>query len=247
MSDSSVATAKPIKNTTPKPCQDNEEIVPVYLKDTYTWSYLDPKNANLLDREPIVKAILFWQHNTLRQAAFSEIEAGSQTLQVAAVYGNFSQHLSQHIGSNGRLKLIDIAPIQVRNTQTKLLNFPQSEVVVADAASLQDEPYDVVLSYFLLHEIPDEYKKRVLDNMLAHIKPGGKLVIVDYHKPHWVHPLKPLVSLIFATLEPFARALWNHPVSHFASEPEKYHWQQETYFGGLYQRVVVQHRNTDLS
>jgi len=215
-------------------------VIPDYLQQTYYWSYLNPRNVNWLDREPIVKAILWWQHNKLRNAAFSEIEPASSVLQVAAVYGDFSKNLAKHIGTDGKLTLIDIAPIQVHNTRIKLAAYPQAEVQLADAVASSDSQYDTVLCYFLLHEIPDDYKTKVIDNLLQQIKPGGKLVIVDYHKPHWAHPIKPITSMVFDTLEPFAKSLWRHTIKEFASHSERYDWQHTTYFGGLYQKVVVQ-------
>ena len=114
-------------------------LVPAYLQDTYYWSYLNPRNVHWLDREPIVHAILWWQHNKLLNAAFSEIAPGSSVLQVAAVYGEFSKKLAAHIGPQGDLKLIDVAPIQVSNTKVKLAAFPNAEVCLADASTIDDE------------------------------------------------------------------------------------------------------------
>ena len=216
--------------------------IPDYLHNTYYWSYLNPRNVNLLDREPIVKSILWWQHNKLRNAALSEIKEASTVLQVAAVYGSFSKILAQHIGEKGELNLIDIAPIQVTNTQAKLSEFPHAKVCLGNAATFDVKAHDVVLCYFLLHEIPDDYKLMVMDNLLKHIKPGGKLILVDYHKPHWAHPMKPIISLVFDTLEPFAKTLWRKPLRDLCSNAEQYDWQQTTFFGGLYQKVVVQHK-----
>jgi ubiquinone/menaquinone biosynthesis C-methylase UbiE len=217
--------------------------VPAYLYETYYWSYLNPRNVSWLDREIVVKLILWGQHNKLRSVAFSEIKPGSSVLQTAAVYGNFSKVLAKKIGPDGELKLTDVAPIQVANTKIKLADYPQAEVCLADAATMTDKAYDVVLCYLLLHEVPDDYKLRVMDNLLHHMKPDGKLVIVDYHKPHWAHPLKLITSLVFDTLEPFAKTLWHKPIRALASEPERYDWQQDTFFGGLFQRVVVQHKS----
>lgn len=239
----SISPAPPLKVVSNKVDGNSATTVPEYLQEVYYWGYLNPRNVNWLDREPIVKAILWWQHNKLRRAAFSEIEPGSSVLQVAAVYGDFSKDLADHIGADGRLKLIDVAPIQVSNTKVKLAGHPQAEVVLADASTLKDEAYDVVLCYFLLHEIPDDYKVKVLDNLLGHLKPDGKLVIVDYHKPHWSHPMKPILSVVFDKLEPFAKTLWRKQIRELASEPEHYSWKYDTYFGGLFQRVVVQHKS----
>jgi ubiquinone/menaquinone biosynthesis C-methylase UbiE len=224
--------------TSPKASSGNISI-PDYLKDTYYWSYLNPNNTAFLDQEWIVKLILWGQHNKLRQAAFSEIQAGVSVLQTAAVYGEFSKALSEHISSQGKLKVIDVAEIQVELTSQKLKDFTHAQVKLADASTFTDKPYDVVLCYFLLHEIPDEVKTKVLNNLLRHINPNGKLVIVDYHKPHILHPIRPITSLVFKFLEPFARTLWKKSLEELTSESEKYDWHKQNYFGGLFQKVVI--------
>lgn len=216
--------------------------VPDYLSKVYHWSYLHPRNVPWLDNERIVKLILWWQHNALRQAAFHEIKAGDSVLQAAAVYGQFSVELAKLLGSSGSLDLIDVAPIQVSLTREKLNGQNNARVHLADASSYDQGHFDVVLSYFLLHEVPDDYKTKILDNLLQRVKPGGKLVIVDYHKPFWAHPLKPVMSLVFDFLEPFAKSFWRHPVQHFCTHADDYHWQHEAFFGGLYQKVTVTRR-----
>lgn len=85
--------------------------VPLYLQDIYRWAYLDSRNARFLDREIIVKAILWGQHRRLQQAAFAEIDPGQQVLQAACVYGQFSPALAQHIGDNGSLEVVDVATV----------------------------------------------------------------------------------------------------------------------------------------
>jgi ubiquinone/menaquinone biosynthesis C-methylase UbiE len=214
--------------------------VPAYLNEVYHWSYLHPRHVPWLDRESVVSLILWGQHTALRRAAFHEISPGASVLQAAAVYGRFSVELARHLGPNGSLDLIDVAPIQVELTREKLATEANAHVHLADASRYSHGEFDVVLSYFLLHEVPDDYKTAILDNLLRRVKPGGKLVIVDYHKPAAAHPLKPVMSLVFDCLEPFAKALWQHPVQHFCSHAEWYDWQQQTFFGGMYQKVVVQ-------
>jgi ubiquinone/menaquinone biosynthesis C-methylase UbiE len=221
--------------------------IPDYLNDTYYWSYLNPRNVNWLDKEPIVKAILWGQHNKLRQAAFENIKPGSSVLQVAAVYGRFSNMLAEHIGEHGELKVIDVAEVQVKHTKTKLLPYSFAQVIQQDAVSLKDKAYDTVMCYFLLHEVPDAYKTRILDSMLKHIKPSGQLVIIDYHKPHWAHPIRPITSMVFKFLEPFAKVLWHKSIKSFDTNAESFNWQQQTYFGGLFQKVVVTHKNKEQS
>jgi ubiquinone/menaquinone biosynthesis C-methylase UbiE len=213
--------------------------VPAYLQETYYWAYLDPRNVPLLDRELVVSVILWGNHRRLREAAFAELQPGQRVLQPACVYGDFSPALARHLGPQGRLEVIDVAAIQVAGCRRKLADFPQATVRHADAARLDGETYDAVCCYFLLHELPADYKRAVVDALLASVAPGGKVVFVDYHKPHWAHPLKAITSLVFDTLEPFAKDLWHNEIQDFASARDAFVWSKETYFGNLFQRTVA--------
>jgi hypothetical protein len=102
--------------------------------------------------------------------------------------------------------------------------------------------YDVITCFFLLHEIPDERKRAVVDALLARVVPGGKVVFVDYHTPARWHPLRGLMRLVMGRLEPFAESLWHHEIAEFASVPGDYRWQKQTLFGGLYQKTVAYRR-----
>jgi len=216
--------------------------IPSYLQDVYYWAYLDPGNVRKLDRELVVSVILWGQHRLLQRAAFSEIEAGQRVLQPASVYGDFSPNLAEHIGKDGHLDVIDIAPIQIASARRKLRDYPQASTRRGDARFPGKDPYDVICCYFLMHELPDQYKYEVVDGLLDNIAPGGKVVFVDYHKPHWAHPLKLITSIVFDTLEPFAKGLWRTEIPDFAARKDEFTWRQKTYFGGLFQKVVAERR-----
>jgi ubiquinone/menaquinone biosynthesis C-methylase UbiE len=213
--------------------------IPGYLQDIYRWAYLDNRNARLLDREVIVKAILWGQHNRLRQAAFDDIRPGQKVLQAACVYGQFSPALAQHIGDDGHLEVVDVAAVQVNNCRRKLKNYQNAEVRHQNVMHLRDYEVDIACSYFLLHEVPDEGKSDVANVLLDSVKVGGKAVFVDYHKPHWANPLKYITSLVFETLEPFAKGLWHKEIAEYGGNNSCFEWHKEIYFGGLYQKVVA--------
>jgi len=217
--------------------------IPDYLSKTYRWAYLDARNARYLDHESVVKAILWRQHQRLEQAAFAEIVPGQRVLQSACVYGNFSATLAEHIGANGTLDIVDVADLQVRNCRRKLARYPHVSVRHANVRDLRNESADVVCCYFLMHELPDDYKAAVSKALLNCVRPGGKVVFIDYHKPHWAHPLKIVTSLVFDTLEPYAKALWHRDIADFAANDTRFSWRKETFFGGLYQKVVATNKS----
>jgi SAM-dependent methyltransferase len=173
------------------------------------------------------------------EAAANEFTPGQKVLQSACVYGDFSPLLARRVGPAGELTVIDVAPIQTDNCRRKLLPYPQAKVRVADAAAPLSEHVDGVCCFFLLHEVPEDYKARIVDNLLGIVEPGSKVVFVDYHRPHAFHPLKGIMALVFHWLEPYARILWEREIQSYASRAEEFDWEKSTYFGGLYQKVVA--------
>ncbi len=218
------------------------DAIPGYMHEVYEWAYVNPRNAYLLDREWVVNAILWGNSPKLRRALMTEIEPGSTVFQAAHVYGRMLSDLAQRIGTEGRLDLVDVVPVQANHAQQKLSRYLNAHVSVADAARRDGRRYDAVSCYFLLHEIPDDHKHAVVDTLLERMARGGKLVFLDYHRPANWHPLAPLMYLIFRTLEPFATSLTRNEISSYASHEDDYLWCKQTFFGGLYQKVVVTRR-----
>ncbi len=220
-------------------CDFEPPAVPDYLQDTYNWAYLNLRALGLLDRSLVVSSILWGNYRRLQRALLGELRSGERVLQPACVYGDFSPNLAAFLGPQGRLDVTDVTPLQVENCRRKLHEFPSATVSLWDAAEPRPPVYDAVACFFLLHEMPEDYKKRAVDALLGAVRPGGKVVFIDYHKPHWAHPLKPVMSLVFDTLEPFAKGLWANEISSYAGPKEGFVWSKQTYFGGLYQKTVA--------
>jgi SAM-dependent methyltransferase len=120
-----------------------------------------------------------------------------------------------------------------------LVDFPNALVRVADAAFPTGSTYDGICCFFLLHEVPEDYKRRIVDSLLSSVRPGGRVVFVDYHRPRQLHPLRAVMSLVFRWLEPYAQCLWEREIASYARQTEGLVWHKETFFGGLYQKVVA--------
>ncbi len=216
--------------------------IPAYLHDVYSWAYLNPRNARLLDNEVVVNTLLWGNSGRLRRALLAEITAGDRVLQAAHVYGRLIPELAKTIGMAGRLDVFDVAPLQAALCRRKLRSFSNARARIADAVHPGDDTYDVVVCFFLLHELPKAYKCAVVNSLLACLSPGGKAVFIDYHEPTPWHPLRGFMRQIFARLEPFAEAMWHHEIADFARDAESHIWRKETYFGGLYQKTVATSR-----
>ena len=217
--------------------------VPAYLNDTYWWAYVHPNAVKLFERQWLVNVILWGNFARLRDAALDSLgeKPEGRTLQVACVYGDFTTRLSQRIAAGkGRLDVVDVLPIQLQNLRSKLEPEAPVSLIQRDAAQLgfANATYDRVVLFFLLHEMPEDVRRRTLAEAMRVVKPGGEVVIVDYHRPERRHPLRGVMKWILRNLEPFAMDLWAHEVQQWLPEGIK-PAAKETYFGGLYQRLVI--------
>jgi ubiquinone/menaquinone biosynthesis C-methylase UbiE len=218
--------------------------IPEYLQKTYWWAYLHPNAVRFFERQWLVNLILFGNFARLRDAALDALGSSldGRSLQIACVYGDFTSRLAARLAPEGTLDVIDILPIQLGNLRGKL---PAAAPVTlhqrnSTALGFADASYDQAALFFLLHEQPEKVRIQTLREALRVLRPGGKLVIVDYHRPGWLHPLRYLFRPVLQFLEPFALDLWRHPLETWlpdgvqADRIERHH-----YFGGLYQMMVI--------
>ncbi len=216
-------------------------MLPAYLRDVYSWAYLSPRSAGFFDRQVVVQCILWGNAQRLIDGVLALLEPGDRVFQPAAVYGTFSRQVAERVGLRGRLEIRDIAPLQVGLTRRKVADLAQAHVALGNAVEPDDDNYDAVTCFFLLHEVPDEVKRQVVPAMLRAVRPGGKAIFVDYHRPHRLHPLKPVMKQIFRRLEPFAMSLWSQEIEFLAGPAgADFVWSKGTHFGGLYQSVIAQ-------
>ena len=219
--------------------------VPAYLQEFYWWAYVHPWAVRTFERDWLVNLILFGNYARLRDAALAEIgrPATGRTLQVACVYGDLTVRLSEQIAEDGALDVVDVMPIQLQNLARKLPRGSTTRLLHRDSTALgiPDATYDQVLIFFLLHEQPLAVRRRTLAEAIRVVKPGGKIVLVDYHRPHgrW-HPLRRAMRALLRRLEPFALDLWQNDLTAFLPPDAVLgDIRKQTYFGGLYQKVVI--------
>ena len=127
----SLQTFSPARAFNPAP-------IPEYLQKTYWWAYLHPKAVYIFERQWLVNLILWGNFARLRDAALQEVGEviEGKVLQVACVYGDFTEHLARRLGANGSLDVIDVAPIQIKNLRAKLKNPRHVTTLLQDSTDL---------------------------------------------------------------------------------------------------------------
>lgn len=236
----------------PAPPQAVPHVIPRYLESVYWWAYVHPRAVQVFERGWLVNTILFGHYATLRDHALAALADPGQpgqtirgrTLQLACVYGTLTPRLLGRLAPDATLEVVDVLPIQLRNLQAKLpADDPRVTLTQSDSSALRmpDASVDQVLLFFLLHEQPEAVRRGTLAEALRVCKPGGRVVIVDYHSPVAWHPVRPLMTTIFRKLEPYAMDLWQHPVqSWLPPEVQPTQVAKRTWFGGLYQQLILQ-------
>jgi ubiquinone/menaquinone biosynthesis C-methylase UbiE len=214
------------------------------LQTTYWWAYLHPRAVHIFERQWLVNLILWGNFARLRDAALQEMGdvITGRVLQVACVYGDFTEHLVRRLGPTGSLDVVDVAPIQINNLRKKLTNPEHVTASLQDSTALQfaDGSRDAVVVFFLLHEQPAEVRVKTISEALRVTKPGGKLIFVDYHKPVASSPFRYIMVPILTTLEPFAMDVWRGEIADWLpADIQVTQVEKQTYFGGLYQKVVI--------
>ena len=106
---------------------------------------------------------------------------------------------------------------------------------------LPDGRYDRAVLFLLLHEQPDEWRRKTLAEAWRVVRPGGRIVIVDYARPKWWSPFRYIMPPALALLEPFALDVWRAELQTFLRPSATYRsLRRESVFGGLYQAVVFE-------
>ena len=217
--------------------------VPAYLAKTYWWAYVHPRAVKVFERQWLVNLILWGNFGRLRDAALAAMGArlDGRTLQVACVYGDLTPRLAARVAPGGALDVVDVLPVQLGNLASKLPDGAPVNLTLGDSTHLPaaDASYDRVLVFFLLHEQPEDVRAATLAEALRVLKPGGKLVLVDYHRPNPLHPLRGFMGALLARLEPFALDLWNRELVDWMPRGAVVRGGKKLFYGGLYQMIEV--------
>jgi ubiquinone/menaquinone biosynthesis C-methylase UbiE len=247
------AASTPATSETPigdpaKKADDVREI-PTYLTKHYWWAYVHPKAVWVFERQWLIDAILWGNYRRLRDAALDALGTAlpGRTLQVASAYGDFTPALAERaVAGHGEIDVIDVLPIQLENLKTKLSPDAPVRMTTMDSAALRfpDASFDRAVLFFLLHEMPEDWRRRTLAEALRVVRPGGRIVIVEYARPARWNPMRYLFAPVLAALEPFALDLWRHDIRDFLPDGAKIGgYQSRRYFGGLYQLVSYERRD----
>ncbi|MCW7556289.1 bifunctional demethylmenaquinone methyltransferase/2-methoxy-6-polyprenyl-1,4-benzoquinol methylase UbiE [Endozoicomonas gorgoniicola] len=127
----------------------------------------------------------------------SAVRRGHQVLDIAGGTGDLAKQFARRVGDNGRVVLADINESMLRVGRDRLVNDGLAgniEYVQANAECLPfpDNTFDCITIAFGLRNVTD--KPAALASMCRVLKPGGRLLVLEFSKTR-----NPLLTKVYDT------------------------------------------------
>lgn len=124
-----------------------------------------------------------WKRLTVE---LSGVRPGQRVLDVAGGTGDLAARFARVVGTEGRVILSDINDSMLRTGRDKLFDAgicANVDFCLADAESLPfaDDSFDCVTIGFGLRNVT--HKERALESMLRVLRPGGRLLVLEFSRP----------------------------------------------------------------
>ncbi len=214
--------------------------IPLYQREFYSWLYESPRLTKWLDNQKLLNMLTFGFSSKMLQSCAGELKTSSNVLQMGGTFGDQIGVAASKIGIFGHYDLLDVSMVQLRHQRNKYCYlYPFMRFINGDASNPIDKQYDAVICYMLLHEVPSESREKIINNALHCLKPDGKAIFIEYNNAFIWHPLRWFVKLFNRLYQPFAEKMWHNEIKNYVHNPSEYNWRKITFFGKMYQKVVV--------
>lgn len=167
-----------------------------------------------------------WKKMTLDIA---NVRAGQKVLDLAGGTGDLALQFAKQAGSTGQVILADINDSMLEVGRERLLNkgvIVDYAQVNAEILPFADNTFDVITIAFGLRNVTD--KDKALASMLRVLKPGGRLLVLEFSELQ-IKPLKPVYDWYsFNILPVLGKVIANDAESYqYLAESIRMHPNQE--------------------
>jgi demethylmenaquinone methyltransferase / 2-methoxy-6-polyprenyl-1,4-benzoquinol methylase len=188
-----------------------------------------------------------WKRRTIEQAG---IRKGHVVLDLAGGTGDLAREFARLVGPQGHVVLADINAAMLQQGRRRMVDAGVAgnlSIAQLDATNLpfSDNTFDRITIAFGLRNVTD--KDAALRSMYRVLKPGGKLLILEFSKPD--DALKPAYDLYsFKVLPLLGKLVANDTDSYqYLAESIRMHPDQETLLGMMQQAEFERCRYQNLA
>ncbi len=170
-----------------------------------------------------------WKRLTIE---LSGVREGQRVLDVAGGTGDLAARFSRSVGASGRVVLSDINEAMLSTGRDKLHDngiCANVDYVLADAGMLPfaDASFDCITIAFGLRNVTR--KERALQSMLRVLRPGGRLLVLEFSRPSSEFLGKLYDAYSFAVIPKIGRLVTGDEDSYrYLAESIRVHPDQET-------------------
>jgi demethylmenaquinone methyltransferase/2-methoxy-6-polyprenyl-1,4-benzoquinol methylase len=170
-----------------------------------------------------------WKRFTIE---LSGVRRGHRVLDIAGGTGDLAARFADIVGADGQVVLADINDSMLQVGRDKLLDsgrYSNIDFVQADAQQLPfpDDSFDCITIAFGLRNVTD--KAQALGAMLRVLKPGGRLLVLEFSKPTNSLLGKAYDAYSFNVLPAMGRIIANDGESYqYLAESIRMHPDQDT-------------------
>ena len=169
-----------------------------------------------------------WKKHTIEKAS---VRYGQNVLDLAGGTGDLAKVFANQVGSSGHVVLADINLSMLREGRTRLVNSAVAgnlsiAQVNAEDLAFKKNSFDLITIAFGLRNVTE--KELALKSMYEALKPGGKMLILEFSKP--INILQPMYNIYSFKVLPFLGELVAKDANSYKylAESIRMHPDQET-------------------
>jgi demethylmenaquinone methyltransferase/2-methoxy-6-polyprenyl-1,4-benzoquinol methylase len=142
-----------------------------------------------------------WKKHTIEKAS---VKKGYQVLDLAGGTGDLAKAFTKQVGNSGHVVLADINLSMLEEGRARLIDAGASNnlsIIQLNAENLpfHENSFDLITIAFGLRNVTN--KQQALNSIYKTLKPGGKLLILEFSKPMSV--IQPIYDLYSFKVLPF--------------------------------------------
>jgi putative ABC transport system ATP-binding protein len=114
-------------------------------------------------------------------AGLARLRPGEAVLDVGCGTGSLALIAKQRVGDCGRVCGVDPGPRQIARARSKVARLGlavEFEFGVIEQLAFPDQAFDVVLSTFMIDHLPDDLRRRGIQEAARVLRPGGRLLVL---------------------------------------------------------------------
>ena len=172
-----------------------------------------------------------WKKYTIEKAA---VKRGQNILDLAGGTGDLAKAFSKQVGEDGHVVLADINISMLKEGRARLIDAGVTKnlsIVQLNAENLPfpKNSFDLITIAFGLRNVTE--KQIALESIFKALKPGGKLLILEFSKP--ISMMQPLYDLYSFKILPFLGELVTNDAEsyRYLAESIRMHPDQDTLIG----------------